>query len=269
MKVAVIQLNSGADKTANLEQVEQLVSQACMENQLDLVALPEMFTFMGGSVEQKKQAAETLPENGEAVRLLKHLAQRFQVVVHGGSLCELEKGHYYNSTCIIDKNGAFLTHYRKINLFNFTSVNNAQYYESQLFSPGKEVTTYVSSNHQIGCAICFDLRFGDLFQELIQRGVEIIVIPSAFTYETGQAHWEILCRSRAIETQSYLIAPAQTGQHVENGNPRSCWGHSMIVDPWGNIIAALDEEVGFITATLDFDYLAQVRKRLPLTKKHS
>ena len=124
--------------------------------------------------------------------------------------------------------------------------------------------TYEYKKIKIGCAICFDLRFNRHFQQLMDKHVDIIIIPSAFTYETGKAHWEILLRARAIETQTFLIAPAQTGHYLENGKKKTCWGHSMVIDPWGNILTQMNEEPGFTSAVLDMDFLTKVRTRLPL-----
>jgi deaminated glutathione amidase len=267
MKVTIIQLNSKNNKAENLWQVEQFITQACEQAQPDLIALPEMFSFMGGSLDQKKNAAEIIDDSSsknDAILLLKDLANQFKVFIHGGSLCEFFEGHYFNTTCIIDNNGDLIATYRKINLFNFSGSGQVLYNERALLTPGNEVVTYNYERRKIGCAICFDLRFSCHFQQLLEKQVEIIIIPSAFTYETGKAHWEILCRARAIETQTFLIAPAQTGQYSENGKEKACWGHSMIVDPWGNILAQMNEEPGFTSAVLDFDFLTQVRSRLPL-----
>lgn len=265
MKVAIIQLNSTNDKNHNLLQVKQVVSEACAAYRPALIALPEMFTLMGGNQQQKHAAAEIIQDDGPAISLLKKLAQKYQVFIHGGSMGELFEGKLFNTTCVINPSGEIISIYRKINLFNFTTLNT-QYNESKLYSAGDEVKTYSLGEHTVGCAICFDLRFGKLFQTFIQKKVDIIIAPSAFTYETGKAHWEILCRSRAIETQSYLIAPAQTGNYLENNQERSCFGHSMIVDPWGNILAMLEEKIGFASAELDFDFLQKVRTKLPLIK---
>jgi predicted amidohydrolase len=266
MKVVAIQVNTGTNKTENLRKISTLITQACNEVSPDFIALPEMFTHMGGNLREKIVAAENIQSdvNNEALELLKELAKKFQVLIHAGSLCEVFENQYYNTTCIIDPEGNLLTSYRKINLFSFTASNNLQYNESTFLSPGTSVITYPYKEMIIGCTICFDLRFGALFQELIKQKVQVIIVPAAFTYETGQAHWEILCRARAIETQSYLIAPAQTGSYEENNQKKFCWGHSMIVDPWGNIMQMMDEKEGFISATLDLNYLNNIRARLPL-----
>ncbi|MBA2653471.1 MAG: carbon-nitrogen hydrolase family protein [Gammaproteobacteria bacterium] len=263
MKVAIIQLNSQNDKESNLSQAEKWIEQACETNKPDLIALPEMFHFMGGTIEQKKAAAEDISGKSEAVALLMRLALKYKVFIHSGSICEYFSGKYYNTTCVINSQGKLIGHYRKINLFKFTTQND-QYDEASFLTPGDKVVTYQIGTTTIGCAICFDLRFGNLFQELIKKKVDVIVVPSAFTYETGKAHWEILCRSRAMETQTYLIAPAQTGNHRVNNQTRDCWGHSLAADGWGNIIADLGTDPGFMCVDLDFDNLKSIRARLTL-----
>jgi nitrilase len=268
MKVVAIQVNSGPDKKENLEKIVYLVTKACNEVQPDLVALPEMFTGMGVSLEERKKSAENIehPTRDSGLTTLKTLAKKFKMTIHGGSFCEEKEDQYYNTTCVVNEHGNVIVVYRKINLFQFQTLTNVQYDESALLTAGDSIVTYPLQNHAIGCTICFDLRFGDIFQKLIRKKVDVIVIPSAFTYETGKAHWEILCRARAIETQSFVIAPAQTGSHYENGVKRDCWGHSMIVDPWGNILASMVEEEGYIAATLDFEFLEKTRNKLPTVK---
>jgi deaminated glutathione amidase len=259
--IAILQLNSKNDKESNLAQLEHWATEAYQSCKPDVIALPEMFAFLGGTTQQKKQMAENVHTNGQAITLLKSLAQKYKCFIHGGSICEFEKGNYYNTSLFFGPKGDLLATYRKINLFKFSSISS-QYNESILLSPGKEIVTSSIKQFMAGFTICFDIRFGSLFQELITRKVDMIFIPSAFTYETGKAHWEILCRARAIETQSYIIAAAQTGLHIENGQERACYGHSMIVDPWGNVVAGMAEEVGFAYAVLDKDYINHVRKKL-------
>lgn len=262
MKVILIQLNSKNDKQSNLSTVEALISEACEKHQPDLVALPEMFNFMGGSLDQKKSAAENF-ENGESIQLLKKLARKFNIYIHGGSLCEVDEGKYFNTTPIINPHGVIIAKYRKIHLFNF-SANQTQYNEARLLSPGETIVTYQIANTKIACAICFDLRFSSLFSIFKDEDVKLIILPSAFTYETGKAHWEILLRARAIETQSFVIAPAQTGTYIQDSQTLATWGHSMILDPWGNKLSTLDEEIGYQFQSLNFDFLEAARKKLPL-----
>lgn len=268
MKVAAIQLNSVANKSKNLAKIKHYINLIGSKEKPDLIALPEMFTFMGGSLQEKKANAEITSEPfGETLTLLQQLAKKYKVFIHAGSFCEIKEGKFYNTSCIINHEGKLIATYRKMKLFRYASQNDVQYDESTWLIAGKELTTYACDNFTVGCAICFDIRFGDLFQKLIKKKISLLIVPSAFTYETGKAHWEILCRSRAIETQSYLIAPAQTGSFVENGIEKTTWGHSIIVDPWGEIISSLGAEEGYLTATLDLNYLKKIRDRLPVVNQ--
>jgi nitrilase len=262
MKIAIVQLNSTDDKSRNLAIAAEQITQICEQQEIDLITLPEMFNFMGGSISEKKTAAENI-ENGETVILLKQLARKYGIFIHGGSIGEQESNKYYNTTPIINPNGQLIAKYRKINLFNFKGTS-ANYNEASTLSPGHEIITYPVDKYIVACAICFDLRFSRLFETFKKINAKIIVIPSAFTYETGQAHWEILLRARAIETQSFVIAPAQTGSYFQEGQQRVNWGHSMVIDPWGNILAQLNENVGHALVHLDFKFLEQVREKLPM-----
>lgn len=263
MKISAIQLNATNNKKENLEIAEQLIVKTYHDDKPDLIALPEMFHFMG-TLHDKKEIAEKINESSETVSLLKRLSRTLKVAIHGGSICEFDQSNYYNTSLVFDSDGKLIAKYRKINLFSFKSTSQLQYDEKKLFQPGTQIISYTLNNIKIGCAICFDLRFPLLFQELATHNVKIIIVPSVFTYETGQAHWEVLCRARAIETQSFLVAPAQTGSYDDSGIKKISWGHSMIVDPWGTILGQLSEEIGYISAELDLDYLKNVRERLPL-----
>lgn len=266
MKICLLQLNSRDNKEANLAKVAYFVAQACELHQPDLIALPEMWAFRGGSLDQKQQACESilLDDQGPSLRLLKQLALEYCVYIHGGSFCELAGNIKYNTTCVVNPRGQLICRYRKMNLFHYTSRNKEAYVESAFCTPGTDIATYDCHGLNIGCAICFDLRFGSVFQQFICQKVDAIILPSAFTYETGEAHWEILCRARAIETQSYLIAPAQTGSYEDDGVWKRSWGHSMIIDPWGNVISSLQEQEGIIAAKIDVNLIREIRSRLPV-----
>ena len=138
--------------------------------------------------------------------------------------------------------------------------------ESATYTPGADIVTYAIGDIRIGCTICYDLRFAELFVALARAGVEVIVAPAAFTMMTGKDHWEVLLRARAIETQSYVLAPGQTGAYVEEGVDRLNYGNSLVADPWGTVLARAQDRVGWVNATLDFDYLRKVRSDLPSNK---
>lgn len=261
MKVALIQMNSQDDKGANLKAAEALVDAAVAEARPDLVALPEMFPYLAMDDDGRRRAAETVPD-GEALALLKDLAVRHGTTVHGGSILEADGNRMFNTTVVIDPKGRQIARYRKLHLFDVTTPDGMEYRESETFSRGEEVVDFAIDGITVGCSVCYDLRFPELYQALAKKGASVIVVPAAFTMQTGKDHWEILLRARAIETQCYVLAPAQWGWFA-NGT-RASWGHSMVVDPWGHIVAQSQDKVGFVTATLDFDYLDSVRAAIPV-----
>lgn len=271
MKITLIQLNSQNDKQENLRNAEKLILQAVNHDKPDIIALPEMWVCLGGSLEEKKKAAENFAaknsQDHPAYSLMQQLAKKYNIFIHCGSMIEVSDDHFFNTTVVFNSQGQEIVKYRKINLFQTNLANGINYDETKFFSAGKGIATFTINNITVGCAICYDLRFSNIFQQLIKQQVKIIIIPAAFTALTGQAHWELLCRSRAIETQSFIIAPAQTGTYFENGVEKKSWGHSMVVNPWGEILINAQEKVGFFTTNLDFNFLDDIRQRLPILKK--
>lgn len=274
MKIAVIQMNTRSDKAANLAEARALAARAVAADRPDMVALPEVFAFMGGSVADKRAAAEPLPEpggeGGPAYECLRAIARTHGVFVHGGSFVEREGvdggARFFNTTIAFDPEGAELARYRKIHLFDVTTPDGRVYRESDTFGRGDGVVTYLAGDVRIGCSICYDLRFAELYLALAAKGAEVIMVPSAFTLQTGKDHWEVLLRARAIETQTYLVAAAQTGTYGEGNDERASWGHSMIVGPWGHVLAQIGEGTGHASAAIDRDYLDSVRARLPVAR---
>jgi nitrilase len=260
MKVALIQMNSVADKPANLAQARGLIERACDEERPDWIGLPEVFDFLGGSREEKFAASEVLGE-GPAYALAAELAAKHGVFVHAGSFLEKnpDGASLSNTTVVFDRQGRRIALYRKIHMFDVVTPDGAAYKESALFTPGAELATYQAEGFTFGCAICYDLRFPALFQALAARGADVFVLPSAFTLLTGKDHWEVLCRARAIETQSYFLAPAQIGAHKLKGETRHTYGHTLVCDPWGHVLAKASDTPGFVTARLDRDLIAKTR----------
>jgi predicted amidohydrolase len=263
MRVCVIQMNSVNDKAANLAQARRLIEQAVKEDRPDLLLLPEVWAFQGGTTAERQTAAETIP-GGEAYRLLQEAAGRHGVLLHGGSFLEQGEGCLFNTTVAFDRTGAEIARYRKIHLFDVVTPDGREYRESALVGRGQEVVTYEAEGARIGCSICYDLRFGELYRQLAAKGAEILMIPAAFTLQTGKDHWEVLIRARAIETQCYVVAAAQVGAFPSGKDVRHNWGHSMIVDPWGKVLAQVPDRPGFATAKLDLDYLQRVRAMIPV-----
>ncbi|MCW2283314.1 nitrilase [Rhodoblastus acidophilus] len=266
MKVALIQMNSVADKAANVAQARALIDEACALEKPDWVGLPEVFDFLGGTREEKFAAAEKLRE-GPAYALAAELAARHGVFVHAGSILERNRDSLSNTTVVFDRTGREIALYRKIHMFDVVTPDGAAYRESALFTPGTELATYEAEGLRFGCAICYDLRFPALFQALSARGVDVIALPAAFTLLTGKDHWEVLCRARAIETQSFFVAPAQIGPHRIKDEVRHTYGHSLVCDPWGHVVAKASDNPGFVTARLDRGLIAKTRAANPVASQ--
>ncbi len=260
MKVALIQMNSQGDKAANLEQARRLIEQAVGEERPDFVALPEMWTLLGDDAEAKRVAAEPVP-GGEGYGLLQELAARHRIVLHGGSLIERDGDQIFNTTVVFDGDGRELARYRKLHLFDITTPDGKEFRELATFTRGARIVTYDVLGTRIGCSICYDLRFPELYLRLAKEGARLILVPSNFTLQTGKDHWEVLLRARAIETQTYVLAPAQWGRYA--GGQRYSYGHTLICDPWGHVIAKAQDKVGYIAARLDLEEVERVRARMP------
>jgi len=265
MKVALIQMNSGADKAANLAQARALIDEAAQERP-DWIGLPEVFDFLGGTRDEKIAAAEVLRQ-GPAYALAAEMAARHGVFIHAGSILERNNDSLSNTTVVFDRKGREIALYRKIHMFDVVTPDGAAYRESALFTPGTELATYEADGLKFGCAICYDLRFPALFQALSARGADVIALPAAFTLLTGKDHWEVLCRARAIETQSYFLAPAQIGPHRIKDEVRHTYGHSLVCDPWGHVVAKASDAPGFVTARIDRALIEETRAKNPVASQ--
>jgi predicted amidohydrolase len=267
MKVALIQMNSTNDKAANLAKAKALIENAVAQEAPDWLCLPEVFDFMGGSAEQKRAAAEVIPD-GPAYRMLQTLARQHRIFIHAGSILERIVGEERlgNTTLVFDRQGAEIARYRKIHMFDITTPDGQEYRESAAIMPGDAVVTYRCEDMTIGCSICYDLRFPDLFQALAEKGAELIALPAAFTLQTGKDHWEVLCRARAIETQTYFCAAAQTGNFSQGNDTRATYGHSLVVDPWGLVVARASDGEGFVASSLDPARIKKVRQLIPVAR---
>ncbi len=275
MRVSVIQMCPGSDKAENITQAERLIN-ACVEADApDLVVLPEIWTCLGGDREAKFSAAERVPrsgtdaEGGPAFRLLRDTARRHGIHVHGGSIGEHDGDRLLNTSLLFAPDGGLISRYSKIHLFDITTPSGVGYRESDIYRPGDAIASVElnsrSGRIRVGLAICYDVRFGELFHRLRREGTELIVLPAAFTAETGAAHWETLIRARAIETQCWLAAAATTGQHKDaQGHTRLTYGHSMIVDPWGTVVAQASVGQGWATSRIDQAATVRVRADMPV-----
>jgi predicted amidohydrolase len=263
MKIAALQMVSTPDVARNLDAARRLVGQAAAEG-AELVALPEYFCFMGHSDRDKLAVAEA-PGSGPIQQMLADAARGHGVWVIGGTLpirCD-DPERVLNASCVYAPDGALATRYDKIHLFRFekeTEGVRESYDEGRAIQAGRSTTALVAGTIRLGLSVCYDLRFPELYRALMSPPCDLIAVPAAFTYTTGRAHWELLLRARAVENQCYVIAPAQGGKH-ENG--RRTWGHSMIVDPWGEVLAVQPEGEGVVLAELDPAHIAAVREQLP------
>lgn len=259
-KAAVVQMNSQDDVQYNLEQAYHLISKAATEENALLVGLPENFAFLGNLPARKKEAGEIA---GKVPEFLENTAREFEIYLMGGSYpVPVGEEKMYNHCGLYSPSGELLSSYNKIHLFDVELSSEETYRESDYIEPGEPEPALWSDEKigTIGLSICYDLRFPEYYRRLSDDGAELLSIPSAFTYTTGQKHWEILLKARAIENTSYVFAPAQTGIH---GEKRKTFGHAMIVDPDGRILADAGEEPGIATAVIDPDELDKARKAIP------
>lgn len=267
MKTALIQTNPGDDKAANLAEATRLIEQAVMLDRPDFVMLPEVFEWMGAPGGDKLAICE--PErDGPAYRMCQSLARKHRIWVHSGSFRTLTPGEdrFSNTTVVFNRDGQEVARYAKIHMFDITAPNGQSYRESAGCRPGDAIVTFDCEGIRVGLAICYDLRFPELFQALAQRGAQVIALPAAFTLVTGMDHWEVLCRARAIETECFVLACGQTGSYPYGAERRANYGRSMIVDPWGDVIAKAAQGVGHIASRLDLARIDQVRRQIPVAE---
>ena len=255
-KVAAIQMASGPNVEGNLSEARRLVANAA-EQGAKLVVLPEFFAIMGMTEQDKVKVCEK-PGEGPIQRFMSETARKHKIWLMGSlPLVASTPDKVRNSLLVFDETGAQVARYDKIHLFNLT-LGNESYNEAQTIEAGDKVVVVDSPFGRIGLAVCYDLRFPEIFRAM--KDVNIIVLPSAFTATTGKVHWEPLIRARAIENLSYVIAAAQGGYHVSG---RETHGHSMIVDPWGRIVDELPRGSGVVIAEVNPGYQASLRKSLP------
>jgi len=258
VRVACIQMCSGTDRDANLAMAEGLLAQAAGQG-AELALLPENFSFMGGSDTEKKQLAED--QNYSAtLRFLSGQAATHQMAIIGGTLLlKGEAGRIRNASPVCDARGRLLTIYDKIHLFDM-DYKGESYCESALIEAGLRPATVSVGEYRVGLSICYDLRFPELYRIYADDSCDVLCNVAAFTATTGRMHWKTLLKARAIENQTYVLASAQWGRHPDG---RETWGHSMIIDPWGEVLAELPEGDGVVLAGLSKKRLHQVRESLP------
>lgn len=263
MNITAIQMHSTTNVGRNLQVAYDLMSRAVMQ-EADWVILPEHFHWAGGTDSEKLAAAELLP-GGPAYKLCQDFARANSVYIHAGSIFERIPGEdrVFNTTVAFDQTGKEVARYRKTHLFDITAPDGAKHHESSVVRPGDTAVVYNVDDITIGCAICYDIRFPDLFQALLKKGADVIALPAAFNPLTGKAHWEALLRARAIETQSYIVASGSVSAADGSGG-RKTYGHSMIVDPWGQVLEVLPTGDGLISSKVDVSLLKKVRMDMPV-----
>jgi nitrilase len=256
-KVAAIQMASGPNVTGNLSEARRLIAKAA-EQGARLVVLPEFFAIMGMN-DKDKVAVREQAGTGPIQKFLADTAREFKIWLVGGSIpmAASVPGKVRNTCLVFDERGQQVARYDKMHLFNL-ELGNENYHEANTIEPGDKVVVVDSPFGRIGLAICYDLRFPELFRAM--KNVDIIVLPSAFTETTGRMHWEVLVRARAIENLAYVIASAQGGYHI---NGRETHGNTMIVDPWGRVLDRLPRGSGVVVADVNPSYQASLRSSLP------
>jgi len=271
MKIATLQMVSGSDVQANLQQAQVLLRQAAQAG-AELAVLPEYFCLMGQNDSDKLAIQETLGQ-GPLQQFMATAARELGLWIVGGTvplsapepMTDAQRQRVFNSTLVYSPDGACVARYDKIHLFRFDN-GHESYDESRVLIDGTQPTTFdldSKDGHcwRVGLSVCYDLRFPELYRHYASTGAHLMLVPSAFTFTTGQAHWEVLLRARAIENLAYVAAAAQGGLH---DNQRQTWGHSMVIDPWGKLLVQLSEpRSGMVVADMDFAYLTACRGRLP------
>jgi deaminated glutathione amidase len=257
VRVAVCQLNARDDRAENLRVARGLLERAAAGG-ADLAMLPEYVDYLGPSA----RAPKPEPIDGEFATFFADAARDLGIWVHAGSFHEIgpDPDRTYNTSLIFGRDGTLAAAYRKIHLYDVEIPGRVSYQESRTVAPGADLVTAQIDGVPVGLSICYDLRFPELYRRLAVDGATVLVVPAAFMMHTGRDHWEVLLRARAIENQCYVLAAGQIGDHEPN---RVCFGRSMVVDPWGTVIAQAPDVVGITVADLDLERLATVRQELP------
>lgn len=265
MKAFVLQMTSAPSVKQNLDFVYQSLSAKADELAGAMVVLPECFAFFGGGDKGNLAIAEAMSDGqeGQVQAKLAEFAKEFSIYLVAGTFpIKASDNKVKPITLVYNPEGKRVEHYQKIHLFDVDVADSTgSYRESDAWQAGQEVKFFDTPWGRVGLAICYDLRFPGLFQKLAELGCRAVVLPSAFTERTGQAHWQVLIRARAIENQIYMLASDQTGTHVNN---RETHGHSMIVDPWGNVLVDGQKETGLFGADLSIEAQDKIRRAMPI-----
>jgi predicted amidohydrolase len=257
-------MNSQEDVAKNLEDVRALVDRAA-DLGAQLVVLPENFAYFGPEAGRREHAERLGDLDAPIQRALSALAKRTNTTLIAGGFPEARSDSLapFNTCAVFGPTGEIAASYRKIHLFDVELPDGSELRESRQTTAGSDPVTAHAAGFRVGLSICYDLRFPELYRALVSQGAEVLVVPAAFTLLTGKDHWHVLLRARAIESQCWVVGAAQWGKHPKG---RTTYGHSLVVDPWGAVVAECSDRVGLAVADLDREYLEQVRTRLPSLK---
>jgi deaminated glutathione amidase len=267
LTVAAIQLSSQDDVASNLAQCRHWVERAAQAG-AKLVVLPENFAFFGADALRVGITEPLLEKGSEPApiqRALAGWARELGVTIVGGGMPTQsgDPARPFNTAVVLAPDGRLASFYHKVHLFDVSLADGTQLRESAKTMPGQALATLGVQGFEVGLSICYDLRFPELFRGLVDAGAEVLLVPAAFTLHTGKDHWTPLLQARAIESQAWVVAAAQWGSHPGG---RRCYGHSMVIDPWGAIVAQSPDRPGFVLAELDHEYQKQVRDSVPSLK---
>lgn len=265
MKIALLQVTSSGDPYANAHMLEQAVTEAA-QNGARFIATPEVSNLITPSREEQAAAIHSM-ESDPVLATLRSAARRHDVEILIGSLAlrsDTSDPRYVNRSVFLSALGEVAAQYDKIHLFDVDLNAQERFEESRSYQPGSRACVVSTRVGHLGMSVCYDVRFAALYRALAQAGAQVLSVPAAFAMATGRAHWEVLLRARAIETGCYVIAPAQCGAHMSNcGRVRHSFGHSMIVSPWGEVIAQADETPQIVYGDIDVDQVSAARRRVP------
>lgn len=256
MKIGLIQTNTQSDKEQNLQFIESAITRLAGEG-VDLITMPETFTYLGPDAGMRANAESI---DGPSLARLRKKARKERVFIHCGSMLERRGADIFNTSVVFDRQGEEVAQYSKIHLFDIETPGGVVYRESDVVSAGNEVVTFDCEGQTVGLSICYDLRFPELYRRLSEQGALLILVSAVFTLMTGKDHWEVLLRARAIENLCYVAASGNWGVCPPKYNS---WGHSMVVSPWGTVVAQAEDYASTITAQLNFAELAVTREKLP------
>lgn len=257
--MALLQLDTQNDKDANLKQISAMIDEAA-EKHAQFICMPEMANFIDVG-DGPYNNAEDVP-GGPTTALYSEKAKKYGIWIHGGSICEKIPGdskRVYNTTSVFNPKGELVAKYRKIHLYDIEVKDGVSFKESDTIKPGDEIVNFNTDFGLMGLAICYDIRFPELYRILALRGAKLIFNPAEFNLFTGKDHWETLIRARAIENVCYMVAPDQFGPK----KTFHTYGRSIVVDPWGNVIAKASDRKGIVFAEIDMDYVTSMREQVP------